>query len=295
MNQSKMLKRLLLVLALVVGMAFASIAAAQEATTEAPVAEGGAAEGGGEGEAVAEGEEAAVNPLTPLGINTGFLIAQIVNFLALFGLLTFVIWRPLVNMLDSRAAKIQKGLEDAAAAANARRNAEVEAEKIRNEARADVQRMIEEARQRADEVGKNVEAEARTEAEKIRADSRGAATVERDRQLGELRSQVAAIAIAAAQRLIGENLDQQRQQVLINDFFAKVPADARALSGSVTVISAMPLSDEEKARVQAETGATDVNYTVDPAILGGLIIQAQDRVVDGSIRNNLNAMAGRLR
>lgn len=285
MNQSSILKRVLLILVLVAGMTFtfASIASAQE---EAPV----------DDHAVSTtAAEESSNPLTPLGINTGFLLAQIINFLALFGLLTVVLWRPLVSMLDKRAATIQKGLEDAAAAANARRNAEVEADKIRNEARADVQRMIEEARSRADEVGKGVEAEARAEAEKIRAEARARATEERDRQLGELRSQVAAIAIAAAQRLIGENLDQNRQQALINDFFAKVPADARSLSGNVTVISAMPLTDEEQNRVRAETGASDVTFTVDPSILGGLIIQAPDRVVDASVRNNLNALAGRLR
>ncbi|PJF24521.1 MAG: hypothetical protein CUN53_17415 [Phototrophicales bacterium] len=170
-----------------------------------------------------------------------------------------------------------------------------EAEKIRAEARADVQRMIEEARGRAEEIGKAIEAEARAEAEKIRTEARAAATAERDRQLGELRSQIAAISIAAAQRLIGENLDQQRQQALINDFFAKVPAEARALSGAIKVISAMPLTDEEKARIQAETGASEISYMVDPSILGGLVIQAQDRVVDGSVRSNLNALAGRLR
>ncbi len=281
MKQSMLMKRLLLIVVLVVGAAFSTaVVFAQE----------------GEAAAAAEpAAEAATNPLTPLGLNTGFLVSQILHFLIIFVIVSVFLWRPLMNMLDSRAAKIQKGLEDAAAAANARRNAEAEAEKIRAEARADVQRLIEEARGRAEEVGKAIEAEARAEAERIRAEARAAATAERDRQLGELRSQVAAISIAVAQRLIGENLDQQRQQALINDFFAKVPADARALSGAITVISAMPLSEEEKARIQAETGASAITYTVDPSILGGLVIQAQDRVVDGSVRSNLNALAGRLR
>jgi F-type H+-transporting ATPase subunit b len=281
MKQSMLMKRLLLIVVLLIGMAFSTaVAFAQEGEAAA---------------ATQPAAEAATNPLTPLGLNTGFLVSQILHFLIIFVIVSVFLWRPLMNMLDSRAAKIQKGLEDAAAAANARRNAEVEAEKIRAEARADVQRMIEEARGRAEEVGKAIEAEARAEAEKIRAEARAAATAERDRQLGELRSQVAAISIAAAQRLIGENLDQQRQQALINDFFAKVPAEARALSGSINVISAMPLTDEEKARIQAETGASEITYTVDPSILGGLVIQAHDRVVDGSVRSNLNALAGRLR
>ena len=89
-------------------------------------------------------------PLDALGINAGFLIAQLVNFGLIFVLLTALLWRPLVNMLDARAAKIQKGLEDAQAAANARLNAEAEAEKILQQARTEAQQVIDEARGRGD-------------------------------------------------------------------------------------------------------------------------------------------------
>ncbi|NOG48036.1 MAG: hypothetical protein HND48_00205 [Chloroflexi bacterium] len=41
-------------------------------------------------------------------------------------------------------------------------------------------------------------------------------------------------------------------------------------------------------------GASDVTYTVDPSILGGLVIRAGGRVVDGSVENNLNVLASRL-
>ena len=109
-----------------------------------------------------------------------------------------------------------------------------------------------------------------------------------------MRGQVSAIAIAVAQRLIRESLDEQRQHALIEDFFSKVPADARAMTGGeIDVISAMPLTDREQERVQQETGAEAIEFKVDPSILGGLIIRSQDRVVDGSIRNNLEDLSGR--
>jgi F-type H+-transporting ATPase subunit b len=248
-----------------------------------------------EGEAAAEAEaEPATNPLTPLGINTGFLLAQIINFLLIFLLLTFALWRPLGNMLENRATRIQKGLEDSAAAANARRNAESEAERILAAARADAARVVEEARGRGEEVAKAVEADARSEAEAIRSQARLASTEERDTQLAGLRSQVAAISIAVAQRLIGESLDAKRQQALIDDFFSKVPAEAKSLSGHVEVVSAMPLSAKEQEKAKKEIGATDVTFTVDPGILGGLIIRSEDRVVDGSVRSGLSELAERL-
>ncbi len=288
------LKRLFVLLAVIALLVFASAALAQEAT---PAAGGTTADHAAETTTATTtaAEAPATSPLVPLGINTGYLIAQIVNFLLIALLLGAIIWRPLVNMLDSRSAKIEKGLEDAAAAANARRNAEAEAEKIQAQARADVNRAIEEARARGEEVGKQVEAEARAEADRIRAEAQARSNEERDRQLADLRGQVAAIAIAVAQRLIGESLDAKRQQALINDFFSKVPAEAKALTGDVEVVSAMPLTDDEKTQVQGQIGANNITYSVDPSILGGIVVRSGERVIDGSVRSGLNDIAGRLR
>jgi F-type H+-transporting ATPase subunit b len=300
MNRNRV-ARLALLLALVIGLLTAVAAVGAQEATAVP-AEGEthseatpAAEGESHSEAAAtEGEAAAsASPLTPLGINAGFLIAQIINFSLIFGLLTFFLWRPLVNMLDQRSQKIQKGLEDAAVAANARKNAEAEAERIVAAAKADISKQIEEGRARGEDVRKQVEAEARTEAERIRTEARTAAAAERDQQLAALRGQVAAISIAAAQRLIGANLDDKRQQALLNDFFAKVPADAKGLAGQVEVVSAMPLSAEEQAKVKSEIGA-EASFSVDPSILGGLIVRSGDRVVDGSVRSNLDELATRM-
>lgn len=256
-----------------------------------------AAEAQGETAAEAAPAEAApsTNPLVPLGINTGFLLAQIINFGIIFVLLSVFLWPRLTKMLDNRAATIQKGLEDAAAAAAARKNAEADAEKVLADARAQAAKIIEEARARGEEVAKAVENEARAAAEKIRADELVKVEAERNKQLADLRGQVAAIAIAMSQKLIGETLDEQRQQALIKDFFAKVPAEAKSLSGAIEVVSAMPLTDDEIENVKAQTGASEVTNIVDPNILGGLIIRSTDRVVDGSVRSSLNDLAARLR
>ena len=56
----------------------------------------------------------------------------------------------------------------------------------------------------------------------------------------------------------------------------------------------MPLADAEQAKVKKEIGADEVTFIVNPAILGGLIVRAGDQVVDGSVSNNLTALAGSL-
>jgi F-type H+-transporting ATPase subunit b len=230
-----------------------------------------------------------------LGINPGYLLVQIIAFIVIYVLLSRFLYDPLSRTLSERRARIAKGLEDAAAAANARRNAESEAEKVLVTARADAQKLIEEARGRGEEVAKAIHAEAQADAEKARAEAATRANEDRDRQLADLRGQVAAISIAVAQRLIGEALDAKKQQALINDFFAKVPAEAKSLGDNVEVVSAMPLTDEEQAKVKKQVGAKAVSFSVDPSILGGLIIRSEDRVVDGSVRSGLNEMSDRLR
>lgn len=242
----------------------------------------------------AAAEEESTGGIAALGINLGFLIAQIINFGLIALLLGAVLWKPVVNMLDSRAAKIEKGLEDASAAANARMNAESEAGKILAQARVEANHALEEARGRGEEIAKSIEAGARKDADKIREDARAAAQTERDAQLAGLRGQVAAISVAVAERLIGETLDAKRQQALIDDFFSKVPAEAKALSGNVEVVSAMPLSEKEQAKVKKEIGADDVKFIVNPAILGGLVVRSGDQVVDGSVSSNLRGLAGKM-
>ncbi len=197
-------------------------------------------------------------------------------------------------MLRERRARIAKGLEDAEAAANARMNAENEAEQILTQARTEATQIVNEARERAEEVERDIKSNANAEADEIRAEARQAAEQARDAELAGLRDQVVAISVAFAQRLIGETVDEKRQQALIEDFFSKVPAEAKSLSGKVQVVSAMPLNEDEQEKVKKETGADEVEFRVEPGILGGLVVRAGDKVVDGSVRSRLTELSERL-
>lgn len=230
-----------------------------------------------------------------LGINLGFFIAQLVNFGLVFFLLAKFVWPRVTTMLDERSERLAKGLEDARAAEAALANAEREKEKILAQARAEGQKTIDEARQRGEEQVKQMIREAEAEAEEVRAKGRVQAEDARDRLLGGSRDQIIALSIAAAERLLGEALDKKRQEALLQQFFAGVPAEAKGLGKQVEVVSALPLTDDEQAEVKKVTGADEVEYMVDPHILGGLILRAGDKVVDGSVRGDLVELSNRLR
>jgi F-type H+-transporting ATPase subunit b len=231
-----------------------------------------------------------------LGINLGYLLTQILGITALLLILTAFVYKPMLRVLDERKARIAKGLEDARQASIARENADMEAKRILDEARAEAANARREAVVAAENAAKDVEVKAREDARAIIANAQAEATEERNRILADLRGQVAAISIAAANKLVGESLDEKRQHQLISDFFSRVPAQVSELQGDMAeVTSALPLTEVEKQAALKMLGARNVQFKVDPSILGGLVVRVGDRVVDDSVANRMNALQESLR
>ena len=237
-----------------------------------------------------------------LGLNLGYLFVQIFNFAIIFVVLRAWVYKPILGLLERRRTTIAEGLEDARIAAEARQNAEQEAEKVVADAQAKASQIMREANERAETQGKEVIAAAEAEAVKKREETLAEVESERERILGELRGQVGTLAIAAAQKLINASLDEQRQRVLIDEFFSGVKSgqvvvlEGKQVSGaSAEITSALPLTAEEKESVKRDVLSqvgeqATVTFRVDPAILGGLIVRVGDKVLDGSVSGQLESM-----
>ncbi|MBX3059111.1 MAG: F0F1 ATP synthase subunit B [Anaerolineae bacterium] len=231
-----------------------------------------------------------------LGINLGYLFMQIVLFTILLFVLRGYLYNPIIKVLEDRKARIAKGLEDARQAAIARDNADAQAKKVLDEARAEAAKIRQEAAGQAEEQARSILAQANEEAKAVVASASSDAEAERNRILADLRGQVASIAIAAANKLVGESLSEERQRSLIADFFAKVPSGVAAMSGDAAeVTSALPLTDAEQANVKSALKAATVTFKVDPGILGGLVVRVGDQVVDGSVANRMSALGESLK
>ncbi len=236
-----------------------------------------------------------------LGINLGLLIVQIIAFVIVFLTLNAWVYKPMLDMMESRKKKIAQGLEDARVAANARQDAQKDADKILADAQAEASKIVLDATERAASAAKEIRAAAEAETAKAHEAALADADAERNRVLSDLRGQVAALAIAAAQRLVGEALDEQRQHALIDEFFSGVKSgkvvvldDASFKGESAEVTSALPLNAVEQGTVKKsildKAGAKAVVFRVDPAILGGLVIKIGDKVMDGSIAGKLDGL-----
>jgi F-type H+-transporting ATPase subunit b len=243
--------------------------------------------------------------LEKLGINLGYFLVQTFNFLILLVVLRVWVYKPIVGLLERRRQNIAQGLEDARIAAEARANAEKEAEKIIADANRQAGQIVAEAKDRAEIAARDVRASAEAEAVKAREKALNEVEEERNRILGDLRGQIAGISIAAAQKLVGEALDEKRQHSLLAEFFSGVKSgkvvvlEGSTFKGaSAEVTSALPLSAEEQTTVKSEilskSGAEAVTFRVDPSILGGLVVRVGDKVLDGSVAGKLEGLRASL-
>ncbi|MDX1614746.1 MAG: F0F1 ATP synthase subunit B [Candidatus Promineifilaceae bacterium] len=231
-----------------------------------------------------------------LGINLGYLIIQILGLIVLILLMRAFAYDPILRLLQERQARIAKGLEDARQAAIARDNADAEAKKILEAARSEAAKIRSDATVQAEETADGITSQAEEEAKQILAEAREEAQEERDRILADLRTQVGDIAMAAANKLVGQSLTEKRQHEIIQDFFAEVPEGVKQMKGEkATVTSALPLTDQEKEAARKALKVEQVEFRVNPDILGGLVVRVGDQVVDDSVAGQMSTLREALR
>lgn len=155
------------------------------------------------------------------------LATNVVAFLIFLWVLRKYAWGPLMSVLDARKDKIRADYDAASTKLG-------EAEQLRRdfdtklaEIKALERERVAEAVKRGEEIAGRLESEARQKA----GDFLGKAEAELEREVGaarlELRQQVVDMAIAAAEKLIKEKLDDAKHRKLVEDFIQDL-GDVRA-------------------------------------------------------------------
>ena len=161
----------------------------------------------------------APNPLVPSA-------NEVVWGSAAFVVLLLIMWKfgvPAVkNMEQAREERIRNDLEGAEKA-----RIEAEAEKAQYlaqiaGARDEAGRIIEEARQSAEQVRRDLIAKAEADAAEVRQRAEADIEVQRQRALTELRGDVAQLSIDLAERIVGRSLDGDTQRQLVDSFIDQV-------------------------------------------------------------------------
>ena len=154
--------------------------------------------------------------LANLGINLPTLVAQIINFVILFGLLYLVAYKPVMRMLDERSRKIKESMEQTEFIKEQAVHAEEEAEKRIEVASRKGQEVVARAVRTGEEAKQKAQQEAGQEAESLIARARLEIQRERDDAVNELRREFVDLTILAAGKVIDRSLDKKAHRQLID-------------------------------------------------------------------------------
>lgn len=154
--------------------------------------------------------------LTSLGFNIPSLIVFVVNFLLLLAVLYIFAYKPILRVMDRRSNQIRESLEAADRAREEAASSQATMRSQLQDARAEGQSLIEQARQMAERYREEERARARQEGEAFVARARDDIQRERDAAIQEVRSHFADLAISAAERVIERSLDRDAHRDLID-------------------------------------------------------------------------------
>ena len=154
--------------------------------------------------------------LAGLGINLPTLLAQIINFVILFGLLYLVAYKPIMRMFDERSRKIRESMEQTEFIKEQAAHAEEEVRKQLETAGREGQELIARAVRTGEEIRREAQQEARQEGEALIAKARMEIERERDEAIDELRKEFADLTILAAGKVIDRSLDKKAHRQLID-------------------------------------------------------------------------------
>ena len=154
--------------------------------------------------------------LSGLGINLQTLVAQIVNFVILFGLLYLVAYKPIMRMLDERSRKVKESMEQTEHIKEQAARAEEQYEQRIEAASKEGQEVIARAIRTGEETRQQSQQEARQEAELLIERARTEIKRERNEAIYELRKEYADLTIRAAEKVIERSLDKDAHRQLID-------------------------------------------------------------------------------
>jgi F-type H+-transporting ATPase subunit b len=156
-------------------------------------------------------------------MNPGLILWTIITFILLLVILRAVAWKPLLGALAAREESIRTSLQDA-------EHAQQEARRLLEEnklqlARAEEQsqRVIREGRELGERLKTEILDKANTSSRQMIDQAREEIRREKDAAIGQLRSEVADLAISAAGKLLDANLDTAASRKLVDAAIRELP------------------------------------------------------------------------
>jgi F-type H+-transporting ATPase subunit b len=150
------------------------------------------------------------------------LIGQTIAMIVFVWFCMKFVWPPLMGMIEERQNEIADGLAAADKGARSLELAAVEKTKLLDETRGQAREIIDQANTRAGSIVDEARSTADDEGERILVAARAEVEQEVNRASEELRGQVAAIAVAGAEKIINREINASTHQDLLDQLAQEI-------------------------------------------------------------------------
>lgn len=144
------------------------------------------------------------------------ILFQIINFGVVFGALTVLLYKPILKMLDARAEKISKAAQAADETLRERDEVEQIKKKSKLQSDKDAAKLLEKAREQAQELKKDLVKQAKEELKLEREKTMESWKQEKQTLAREMEKQFASAVYAVSEKLLGSAIDKKSHAKLID-------------------------------------------------------------------------------
>jgi len=155
--------------------------------------------------------------VTTFGVDWPHLLAQVASFCIVCFILYRFAYRPILKMLEARRQQIAQGLANAEQIKAELARTEVQRQEVMAQANAEATKFIEEARAAASRLQERETQKAIAVAEQILAKAREAAAQDYARMLAELKKEVGRLVVQTTATVVGKILTPEDQRRLAEE------------------------------------------------------------------------------
>lgn len=165
------------------------------------------------------GSQQAKNPILP---ETNEIIWGSLSFVVLLIVMYKFAFPAVTKMMEARTERIRDNLDNAERVKTEADTILADYQRQLADAKNESNRIIEEARQTAESLRRDLMARAEAEVAELRQRTMEDVAAAQDRALSDLRARVAELAIAAAEKVVEKSLDRDTNIALVESFIASV-------------------------------------------------------------------------
>lgn len=157
-----------------------------------------------------------------LGIEPKLIVAQVVNFAIIMFVLTKLLYKPILAMLEKRKKKIEEGLALTEKLKEEEEKLEVKKSKVLAEARKEGVALIEEAKAQAKNEAKAIVDAAHKEADEIIEKGKEQTALEKEHMKKDVQNEAIELATVMAKRLLSSVMTTEMQHTVLSKHINKL-------------------------------------------------------------------------